>query len=362
MDFQSLATLYRTKTDEELLQLAAQRITLIAVAQMALSAELAIRKINLDQPVAVIPSPTLSEIPASSKVERLPALLRTPEFIHEVLRFYHRNRRIFIVLVFPAVLIGYGSVFLAHNEARAVLRDVNMAIGGHQLYIAALKIQAISLTGYCASWMAFSVSFAAICVATEQIQAGQVATMSESLKVTSEKAGSFLRLSLLLFALYVLAIGMARLLSEGLVWAEMRLRIANFHLSILLAAYAAYALGVIVLSRFGLAIPALILDDHKVGRAMLLSDELTENKWLILSVLLFKSIVGGYVAGMLPFWLARWIPASINLPSWFPWVLSGFSIAALTLLEPVMFIGFALLYLKTSEPSRAEAPQAIAAY
>ena len=361
MDFQSLATLYRTKTDEELLQLAAQRTALIPGAQMALSAELAIRRINVDQPAANTSSPNFSEIQASSKVARLPAPLRAPEFIHEVLRFYHRNRRIFIVLVFPAVLIGYGSVFLARQEARAVSRDLNMALGAHQLYFAALKIQAISLMGYCTSWMAFSLSFAAICVATEQIQAGQVATISESFKVTSEKVGPFLRLSLLLFVLYVLGIGIARLLSNGLFWAGIRLRIAHLDLLILLAAYGAYALAVIVLSRFGLAIPALILDDHKVTRAMLLSDELTENKWSILSVLLFKSIVGGYVAGMLPFWLARWIPASINLPSWFSWVLGGISIAALTLVEPVMFIGFALLYLKTSERSREKAPQAIGA-
>src|SRR5256885_1588277 len=122
MDFQSLATLYRTKTDEELLQLAAQRITLIAVAQMALSAELAIRKINLDQPVAVIPSPTLSEIPASSKVERLPAPLRTPEFIHEVLRFYHRNRRILIVLVFAAGALVIRLVCSSHRDGETPFR------------------------------------------------------------------------------------------------------------------------------------------------------------------------------------------------------------------------------------------------
>jgi len=104
----------------------------------------------------------------------------------------------------------------------------------------------------------------------------------------------------------------------------------------------------LLVSRFGLAIPALILDDYRVGQAMFRSDELTEGKWLTLAVLLAKSLIGGYVAGMSPYWLASLIPAHAQLPSWFPWVLTVVSIAGVTMVEPTMFIGFALLYLKNS--------------
>jgi hypothetical protein len=62
----------------------------------------------------------------------------------------------------------------------------------------------------------------------------------------------------------------------------------------------------LVFSRFGLAVPALVLDDRSVSQAMFRSDELTEGKWLILAILLVKSLIGGYVAGMIPFWLPRW--------------------------------------------------------
>jgi hypothetical protein len=62
---------------------------------------------------------------------------------------------------------------------------------------------------------------------------------------------------------------------------------------------------------------------------------------------------------MLPFWLARWIPANVTLPWWFGWSLTIASVCAVTVIEPVMFIGFALLYLKTSEQSSAEATQLV---
>ena len=61
-----------------------------------------------------------------------------------------------------------------------------------------------------------------------------------------------------------------------------------------------------IIARLGaLAIPALFLDDHSITDSLLISYRLTRCEWRILSVLLFKSIVGGYVAAMLPFWVAR---------------------------------------------------------
>jgi len=95
-------------------------------------------------------------------------------------------------------------------------------------------------------------------------------------------------------------------------------------------------------------VPAVVLDDSKVVRAMFLSDELTPGKWLLLAALLVKSVVGGYVAGMAPFWLATLIRVARPLPSWFPWRLTAASVTAVSIVEPTMFVGFALLYLKMS--------------
>jgi hypothetical protein len=49
------------------------------------------------------------------------------------------------------------------------------------------------------------------------------------------------------------------------------------------------------------------LDNYRVSQALFRSDELTQGKWLTLAILLAKSLIGGYIAGMFPFWLAGWI-------------------------------------------------------
>jgi len=87
------------------------------------------------------------------------------------------------------------------------------------------------------------------------------------------------------------------------------------------------------------------LDDCGVGQAVFRSDELTQGKWLILASVLTKSLVGGYLAGMFPFWLTLWIWPYVQLPGW---VATAASIAGVTVVEPTMFIGFALLYLRMS--------------
>jgi hypothetical protein len=83
---------------------------------------------------------------------------------------------------------------------------------------------------------------------------------------------------------------------------------------------------------------------------MFRSDELTEGKWVTLAILLAKSLIGGYIAGMLPFWLAGWIWAYVQVPWQF---LTVASIAAVTVVEPFMFVGFALLYIRTAVLSSA---------
>jgi hypothetical protein len=118
-----------------------------------------------------------------------------------------------------------------------------------------------------------------------------------------------------------------------------------------LVIFVCLGLAWLVCCRFALAMPALILDDYPVGKALFRSDELTERKWLTLAVLLSKSLVGGYIAGMMPFWLARFIPADISMPSWLPWVLTGASVGGVALVEPIMFIGFALMYVKAPAAS-----------
>jgi hypothetical protein len=176
-----------------------------------------------------------------------------------------------------------------------------------------------------------------------------------------ERLSPFLRVSLLLLVLVVVTEGLSILLGTGVFWIFHRLQVHRSGFLVWAVSYVLTGLALLVASRFFLAVPAVILDDFSVGRAMLRSDELTQGKWLALAALLAKFLIGGYVAGMCPFWLVSFVRVSVPLPSWFPWILTIAPIIGVTVVEPTMFIGFALLYLKTlppdSAPSRVLASQ-----
>ena len=182
----------------------------------------------------------------------------------------------------------------------------------------------------------------------DETEAGFTPSAWHSLRNVRERLGPFLGISLLLFVLYLVAEAASVLLGAGVFWILHQLQVRPSPLAILVVSYALVGTALLVLSRFAIAIPAVILDDCRVGQAMFRSEEVTQGKWLTLAALLAKSIVGGYVAAMCPFWLISLIRVTAPLPSWFPWILTVASIIGVTVVEPTMFVGFALLYLKMS--------------
>lgn len=359
MQIQDLANSYQTKTDEEILQLAQNSEQLTPEAQSVLRSELARRKIDAIQYLEVHADREQLSKNARSRGSSLP--LYPPgvsQFVEAVLSVYRGQFWFFIKLIAPAVVVGYIAVLMGRNEGREIARHLprGVALLSHQAEL--IEIWLANSTGYLVSWMAFSFSFGAICFAMGQIGAGVTPSVADAFGAICHRLGSFLRLSLLLFFLILVAEGAGGLLSGGIFWILRQGQVHPGRFAIWVVTFGVACLVLLLMSRFGLSIPAFILDDYGVGQAMFRSDELTEGKWLTLAVLLAKSLIGGYVAGMSPFWLASFIPANARLPSWFPWILTTASIAGVTVVEPTLFIGFALLYLKNAAalPMSSEAP------
>jgi hypothetical protein len=345
MPIHDLTIAYQTKTDEELLQLAGNPEQLTPEAHAALKSELAKRRIDSAEHLNVQEENDQSELGQRRIRETIP--LRESEsvgnFVSEVLRVYHGHFWLFVRLIAPAVVVGYFAVVMGRNEGGEIARRLPRGFGfaGHITEI--LEIWFANFIGFLVSWMAFSFSFGAICSAIGQLSAGVIPSASDCVAEVRKRIGSFLRLSGLLFLLTLVAVAVGGLLLLAVLWI---LHERQAHPSIFiieLVSFLCVGGALLVLSRFGLAIPALILDNCRVGQAMFRSDELTEGKWLTLATLLAKSLIGGYIAGMFPFWLAGWIWAYVRLPRQ---SLSVISIAGVTVVEPFMFIGFALLYVR----------------
>jgi hypothetical protein len=344
MHIHDVVQAYQSKTDEELLQLAGDSGQLTPEAHSALTSELAKRRINRTAVLNVqneIDSDSLRQ-PRTSVTLSRPDSHSVGDFIAEVVRVYHSHFWLFVRLIAPAVVLGYIAILMSRNEVREIGRHLPRGVG---LTIEILKMWMVTLAGYLVSWMAFSFSFGAICAATRQIDKGVVPSARACFGDVRQRLGSLARLSVLLLLLVLVALAASNLLGLGVFWVVHLRQAHPSFFAIQVVSYGLSSLALLAFSRFALAIPALILDNCTGGQAIFRSDELTEGKWLTLAILLTKSLIGGYIAGMTPFWLAWWLSGDVRFPSL---LLRVASIAAVTVVEPVMFIGFALLYIRMS--------------
>jgi len=351
MQIQDFVKAYETKSDEELMQLAAAREQLTSEARLALKSELSRRQISIAEHSGASQNDGErhdSGLVSASERLQLSERQGVGDFVAEVLRIYHSHFWLFFNITAPAVVISTIAIITGRYEGREIARHLprGLELLAHRTEM--FEIWLADFSAWLVSWMAFSLAFGAICIALDETEAGFTPSAWHSIRNVRERLGPFLRISLLLFVLLLVAEAASVLLGSGVFWILHQLQVRPSRLAILVVSYVLVGPALLVLSRFALAIPAVILDDCRVGQAMFRSEELTEGKWLTLAALLAKSIIGGYVAAMCPFWLASLIRATTPLPSWFPWILTIASVIGVTMVEPTMFVGFALLYLKMS--------------
>jgi hypothetical protein len=364
MHIQDFVKVYEPKSDEELIQLAANLEHLTSAARLALQGELARRRIS-------IPEHSEASQYVGGGRDAGHGIVREvlPEgewsgvggFVAEVLRTYHSHFWLFFKMTAPAVLISTVAIITGRNEVRQITRallrgqaltfDSALELVNHRTEM--FEIYLVVFLQFLVSWMAFSILYGAICIAVEEQVGGFAPSAWRSFLSIRERLGPFLRLCLLLFVLVLVAEEASSWLVTGVFWALHKWQMRPTALVNTVVAYGVVGLLLLVISRFALAVPAVILDDCRVGQAMFRSDELTQGKWLTLAALLAKSLIGGYVAAMCPFWLASFVHITGLVPSWLPWSLTAASIIGVAVVEPPMFIGFALLYLKMSAQDTA---------
>jgi hypothetical protein len=127
------------------------------------------------------------------------------DFVAEVLRAYHSNFWLFVKITAPAVIISTFAIITGRNEAREIARHLPRGYDllAHRGEI--LEIWLANFSAFLISWMVFSFSFADICIALEEAAAGFAPSPWHCLLNVRERLGTFLRLSLVLFVLVLVA-------------------------------------------------------------------------------------------------------------------------------------------------------------
>ena len=197
---------YQTKTDEELIQLAAVPEQLTSEARLALHGELSRRSISIpDNPKVRPPSGDRHDVRravASEKLQTGDVQNRgVVDFVAEVLKTYHSHFWLFFKINAPAVIISTIAIITTRNEvrelSRQLLRDLNLA--AHRTEI--LEMQLLNYSAWILSWIASSFVFGATCIAVEECAAGFTASAWRSFLNIRERLAPFLGLSLLLCVL-----------------------------------------------------------------------------------------------------------------------------------------------------------------
>ena len=217
MPIHDLVRVYQSKGDEELLQLAAAPEHLTSDARLALQSELSRRRIG----IAGNSDASQNEgyrhdtvlVTASERLTGEPRGIGA--FIAEVLRTYHTNFQLFFKITAPAVIISTIAIITGRNAGREIARQLprGVEVLAHRTQI--LEIWLANGSAYFVSWMAFSFSFAAICIAVEETAVGFAPSAGHSLLSVRERLSPFLQLSLLLFVLMLVAVAASELLATG---------------------------------------------------------------------------------------------------------------------------------------------------
>lgn len=360
MDFQSLAILYASKTDEELLHLAAELDQLTMEAQSALRGEMARRGLSFEAVTRLVAPGSRVEVPIATSKPPInpPTALPIGAFFEHVFRIYRQHLWTFVAFTFLAVLIGSAAVIVTQQQVRQIAQDATSPWWA-TLNTTFLEIILTSASGWVLSWIASCFAFACICSTIRQAEHANRPSMAAAVQNLFRKFRHFLSISLILLCVFVFCEFLTGFVALAIVW-RLYVRLLGYSfVALWTTSYLTASIGALVTSRFALALPAVVIDDFGIGQSLFRSDELTEKRWLILGILLTKSILGGYVAAKLPFWVSfRLLPVGTQLPPWFPWLLTGASIVAVSYVEPIIFIGFALLYEKTcgrTVPARFQA-------
>jgi len=329
--------IYESKHDDELLLLAESSAELTDEARAALQSELSRRAMTAELLAGPTPVPT-AQYPATSKPSEF-GFTSVGEFLNEVMSTYRSHFWLFVGLVAPAIVFGYYGREFSRVFSRHLLHQFLTHADG--LTPDKVRFEAATIGGIInfLTWTCFGVCYAGTASAVSLIKEGGTPSFGSCFDELLRRPGRFLGISTVLCVLFVAA---TACLSFVYLWL-IRIFGLDFRGStVQMLVYVLYFPMVLVLSRFALAIPAVTLGDCTLQHSIFRSDEMTEGKWVVLAALLIKSIVGGYVAGMLPFWIAQWMWPYVHF---YGWILTAASIVGVILVEPILFIGFSLLYL-----------------
>lgn len=270
----------------------------------------------------------------------------TLAFVRQVASVYHQNAWLFLKILLPAALFGWLVLTVSYQQAVEIQRHLphGPEILHHQRELSEMWL--FRWSGFAIDWLLYCFVFAAICVAVDKLERGKPVLAEDCFRPVRDRMASFLRLSGVLFLLVPICVIAAIDVSVALLSASPQTFRHMSRDQIYIASMLAFALPFWPASRFGLAIPGLVLGAKSVFQSLEQSWRVTRGCWAILGLLLLESMGGSYLGYMLPQWAWRiaYQHGVRSMPLWWAESAAGFVLGVL--LQPHMLVGFGLLYVR----------------
>lgn len=286
-------------------------------------------------------------LPIEAVLSEQPAPAPWP-FVREVASLYHRNAWLFLKMLLPAAIFGYFALYLCLSRANEIERRLPHGIQALQHKPELMEAKAFRFAGFTADWIFYCFAFAGMTVAVRKLDDGESVEAEHCFQPVRDRLLPFLSLSFMLWVLTAVAC----LVSMGLftfLWIRFPDALRWVSRQRLLLGFVGMFPGALFASRFGLAIPALILEKCSINQSFFRSDELTYDCRTILAILMLESVGGSYIAYLFPQWLLRLAFAHSFTPVWLSWAAVAVGLLLGVLLQPHMLVGFALLHARRAD-------------
>ena len=272
-------------------------------------------------------------------------------YVHEAWTLYRNHFWLILKLILPAVLISYFVTSVLAQKMAEFSRHMPSHIGDPIPPFLLVQVGSFRTAGFLTSWIGYCFSYAAICVAVSKVETGIFPDAEDCFSAVRERLVAFLKISALLFFVLV-PISVVLVALGTFIQAQYLSRFIPLPSWIAYQAGAfCFFLSCLIVSRFSLAHPSVLFEDTTTISSLFKSDELTEGKWTQLSLLIFEGTLFPFYMAQALFWILQRAGVSVPLPAWSYTAVYYLSVTLSILTEPIMLIGFAIMYLETREVS-----------
>ena len=269
--------------------------------------------------------------------------------VRRVLKYFHANFLYFgSAFLFP-VVVAYGVHNAADKLARSAMKHVlypgdtlpyrELAIGGM-----------LRWGGYALVVVVFGLAVAGTTIAVGEIRRGndrppfEVALQRPRARLWAIAGSALLQfIGLMLSSVLSTFLAGSFIIKTGLP--------TKF---ILWLGWTLLALCLAIFSRWMLSVPILIEENCGVFASLRRSQHLTAHYTPAMLVFVAHAAVGGYIAGIVPYYLFNLVARRNTLPSWSGWVPFALSFLFVAWTEPIYAIGCAETYYAAQERERQE--------